>query len=220
MKRWQIGYKRGRQHITSPDPLYDQKIDAIKEARRQAEAKPEQVVLLFGDETTIYRQPEVGLAYEQRGAGGRYQLLAERSYSRNSKHRIVGVLDAVKGRVLFAGGSKVGVKVLCQFLKQLRQAYEEGVRIVLVWDNWLVHKHPLVMAAAEASRIEMMFLPTYAPWTNPIEKLWRKLKQEIISMHRFSDRWADLKQEISRFLSGYDRPSPDLLRYVGLSLPD
>jgi hypothetical protein len=28
-----------------------------------------------------------------------------------------------------------------------------------------------------------------------------------------------LKQRIADFLGGYDRPSPELLRYVGLGLP-
>ena len=28
-------------------------------------------------------------------------------------------------------------------------------------------------------RIEPVWLPTYAPWLNPIEKLWRWLRQEV-----------------------------------------
>jgi transposase len=93
----------------------------------------------------------------------------------------------VLGRVLFTTGSKIGVKALCRFFKQVRQAYGEAVRLVWVWDNWPVHFHPEVVAAAAASRIELLYLPTYAPWTNPIEKLWRQLHEELLSMHRESD---------------------------------
>ena len=75
------------------------------------------------------------------------------------------------------------------------------------------------LAAAAAQRVELLWLPTYAPWTNPIEKLWLKLKQEVVVMHRYSARWPELKQRIADFLGGYDRPSPDLLRFVGLGLP-
>jgi len=28
--------------------------------------------------------------------------------------------------------------------------------------------------------IQIVQLPTYASWTNPIEKLWRKLKAEMV----------------------------------------
>jgi transposase len=58
-------------------------------------------------------------------------------------------------------------------------------------------------------------LPTYAPWTNPIEKLWRKLKQEAVCMHPLSEQWTLLKEQVHGFLKSYDRPASDLLRYVG-----
>lgn len=41
--------------------------------------------------------------------------------------------------------------------------------------------------------IELLMLPTYASWTNPIEKLWRKLKQEELHLHRFQDEWSGLR---------------------------
>jgi transposase len=58
-----------------------------------------------------------------------------------------------------------------------------------------------------------LYLPTYAPWTNPIEKLWRKLKEEILAMHRLSQHWDALKEQVHSFLKSYDREAPDLLRY-------
>jgi len=220
LKTWRIRRKRGRQHVTSPDPAYCQKLAAIEEASAQARAHPDKVVLLYSDETTIYRQPPVGLAYHEQGRGGKHQPCAQHSYARNTKHRVVAALDVVLGRILFAQGHKIGVQALCRFLEQVRTAYGETIRIVLVWDNWLIHTHPDVLQAAQRCHIELLFLPTYAPWTNPVEKLWRKLKEEVISMHRYSDRWPELKQRIHTFLCEYERPAPDLLRFVGLSLPN
>jgi putative transposase len=130
------------------------------------------------------------------------------------------VLDAVLGQVLFADGSKVGVATLGRFFAQVRRAYGAAMRLVLVWDNGPVHAHPEVLPAAREQRIELLFLPTYAPWTNPIEKLWRQLQEEVLLMHRYSDRWPELKERVRQFLRDYEQPSPDLLRYVGLALPD
>ena len=59
--------------------------------------------------------------------------------------------------------------------------------------------------------------PTYAPWLNPIEKVLRKLKQEILHLHRYSSRWKDLQEHVDAWLIQYDRPAPDLLYSVGLS---
>jgi putative transposase len=219
LRAWGVGRKRGRQHLTSPDPEYAAKLGAIEAAKALARAEPERVVLLYGDEATVYRQPVTGPVYHGRGRGGCHQPTAPARAGANTKHRIGAVLDVVVGRVLFVTGYCVGVEALCRLLELVRASYGAGVRIILVWDNWPVHYHERVLAAAAAQRIELLWLPTYAPWTNPIEKLWLKLKQEVVVMHRYSDQWSELKQRIADFLGGYDRPSPELLRYVGLGLP-
>jgi len=64
--------------------------------------------------------------------------------------------------------------------------------------------------------ITILNLPTYAQGLNPIEKLWRYLKQTLIHLHRFSDDWDTLKQPVADFFEQFRHGSPDLLRYVGL----
>jgi transposase len=220
LQRWRIRRKRGRAHVTSPDPAYREKLAAVEQAANAARQQPGTTVLLYSDEVTVYRQPPVGAAYAAQGSGGEHQARANRSHASNTKLRVVGVLDAVLGRVLFTTGSKIGVRALCRFFKRVRQAYGEAVRLVWVWDNWPVHFHPEVGAAAAAYRIELLSLPTYAPWTNPIEKLWRQLHEELLSMHPYSDQWDALKQRVKAFLQSYDRSAPDLLFSVGLPLPN
>ncbi len=67
--------------------------------------------------------------------------------------------------------------------------------------------------------IKILQLPTYASWANPIEKLWRWVRQTVIHLHRLSDDWSTLKQRIWDFILPFKRGSDELLRYVGL-LPD
>jgi hypothetical protein len=67
--------------------------------------------------------------------------------------------------------------------------------------------------------IKILQLPTYASWANPIEKLWRWVRQSIIHLHRLSDDWSELKQRIRDFILSFRKGSNELLRYVGL-LPD
>lgn len=111
-------------------------------------------------------------------------------------------------------------------------------------DNWPVHFHPDVLAAlqpqsfkwplhvppnwptepsSKARRlnlpIQLLQLPTYASWTNPIEKLWRWLKQEVLHLHRYADRWSELQNKVSEFLERFSEGSQELLRYVGLEGP-
>ena len=51
--------------------------------------------------------------------------------------------------------------------------------------------------------IEILQLPTYAPWTNPIEKLWRWVRQSVLHLHRLSDDWETLKNKVIAFMTQF-----------------
>ena len=87
----------------------------------------------------------------------------------------------------------------------------------MIQDNWNIHTHPDVLEALAAyPRIKPVWLPTYAPWLNPIEKLWRWLRQDVLKMHRWVEDWPRVKQRVHDFLDQFAHGSSDLLRYVGL----
>jgi DDE superfamily endonuclease len=65
--------------------------------------------------------------------------------------------------------------------------------------------------------IQIVQLPTYASWCNPIEKLWRWLKQDLIHLHRSAHDLDQLRGQIRTFLDAFATGSQELLHYVGLS---
>jgi hypothetical protein len=70
---------------------------------------------------------------------------------------------------------------------------------------------------SELLPIQIVPLPTYAPWTDPVEKLWRKLRQEFLHLHRKADEWEELKCGVKGYLDRFRAGSRELLRYVGLT---
>jgi transposase len=197
-------------------------------------------VLLYGDEVTYYRQPSLGYGY---APAGRAEPRAARSLKSDSTTRVVGALDAATGRVTVRQQARIGVPALIRFFRDLVAAYP-GRRIFLVLDNWPVHYHPDVLAALEpqtspfpflrprswsdqpsprAKRlhlpIQLVPLPTYSPWLNPIEKLWRWLKQDVLHLHRSADDVPALRSLVLDFLARFRQGSRRLLRYVGLQKP-
>jgi len=240
LKRLHISYKRGRDYVHSPDPDYEQKCKLIKQVQERCQADPERFVLLYQDELTYYRQPTLACAYE---AAGHQQPLAQRSHRSNTAHRIVAAMNGVTGQVTYRQRSHTDTKCLSGFWYDLRQAYADAEIIYVVLDNWPVHFHPDVLAPLQAQDlpwspklpanwpkepcakvthdnlpIQLVCLPTYASWLNPIEKLWRWLKQDILHLHRLSDDWPALNQEVAQFLNKFGQGSPELLRYTGLLL--
>ena len=105
---------------------------------------------------------------------------------------------------------------LIRYYQALEAVYPEAEVIFVVQDNWPVHFHDDILAALVGTKIVLVPLPTYAPWTNPTEKMWRKLYQEVLHLHDFTDRWSELKTEVGDFLDQFADGSTELLRYVGL----
>jgi DDE superfamily endonuclease len=233
-----LRWKRARDHIRSPDPDYRLKRDYLAALGRLVAADPAHAVLLYLDEVTYYRQPTLGYAYAPAGSVHPH---AERSTRSNTATRVIGALDAHTGRVVADQRSRIGVPARRRFYRALVDAYP-GRRIYLVLDNWPVHFHPDVLAALEPQAspfpfprppswpappghdphgpglpIQLVPLPTYASWLNPIEKLWRLLKQDVLHLHRLADHLDRLRDRVLAFLHRFDDSSDDLLRYVGLS---
>ena len=71
-------------------------------------------------------------------------------------------------------------------------------------------------ALAQWPQVEPVWLPTYAPWLNPIEKLWRWLKRDVLKMHRLAEDWRAVRDRVQQFLDQFAHGSQRLLEYVGL----
>lgn len=213
LRRLRISYKRGRRYVHSPDPEYDEKLALLQTIQELVAAEPKRFVLLYEDELTYYRRPTVAQGYAVRGSD---EPRARQGLRANLYQRIAASLDVSSGR-LFAWQRKHFDRwTLIRYYQALEAAYPEAELIFVAQDNWPVHFHDDVLAALVGSRIILVPLPTYAPWTNPIEKVWRKLYQEVLHLHDFADCWDELKAEVDDWLDQFADRSTELLRYVGL----
>lgn len=176
---------------------------------------------------------------------GGTQPLAERSYQSDTITRIVASLDHLSGRVVYLRASRTGINQMVEFYCKLRHSYPDAERIYVVQDNWPVHVHPDVLVALEPQTtrwsraipptwpltpsaaavrkwgdlhlpIQAVPLPTYASWLNPIEKLWRWLRQQVLHLHRWAEDLPTLRGAIDGFLDRFASGSDSLLTYVGL----
>lgn len=241
LERIGIRYKQGREYLRSPDRHYEDKLSLIQLCGMRAFYAPQQYVFLYGDQMTFFRQPSVARAYE---VVGHRQPLARRAYSINTRSRLMGAMNAFSGQLTYEQRSRTNVPALVSFMQRLIATYPDAEMIYVVLDNWPVHYHPNLIAHLQSQQfpwppklprrwpteptvhpkhepwpIQLLFLPTYASWSNPIEKLWRWLKQSVIHMHRLANDWPKLKQRVNEFLDQFQEPSDELLKYVGL-LPD
>ena len=213
LKKLGFSYKKALRFIQSPDPEYRYKWEAILRAYQEAVSNPKEVIFLFQDEFTYYRRAKLQKTLQRRGSKQDRHLDTPGA---NRKARITAALNALTGQLHFIQRSKIGVKELVRFYGELREAYPEGKRIYLVEDNWPIHKHPEVERAAKKEGLRVLYLPTYASWLNPIEKVWHWVYQDVLYNHPYSKDFKGLKKEVSKFLEQFKGGSVNLLNYVGL----
>jgi len=63
-----------------------------------------------------------------------------------------------------------------EFNKLFPNCLESEKRIIIIIDNFSVHKTYLSRIACKILNIKLIYLPKYSPFLNPIEQLWRTIK--------------------------------------------
>lgn len=209
-----IQLRQGRPRLFSPDPEYAEKEAYILECLRLTATHPDEYVLLFLDEMGFFRWADPAPDWM---SATPLPARTVQSADNNRQWRIVGVLNALSGQVNYLDNYIVGRKVLQQLYPLIVQAYPTAERIFVVEDNWSIHTHDDVLSVVKQfPQVELVWLPTYAHWLNPIEKLWRWLRQTVLHLHPYATDFQLLLGHVRAFLDQFANGSLDLLRYVGL----
>ncbi len=215
LQRCRLRLRMARLQQYSPDPDYLPKVAHLERCLRAAAREPGAVALVFVDEMGYYRWPEAAPDW-MLGAPAA-PTLARCAGPTNRQQRLIGALNALTGQVHYLDNYLVGRRQVAAFYQQLDQTYAGVERVYLVQDNWSIHHHDDVQAVLAAlPRLEPVWLPTYAPWLNPIEKLWRWLRQDVLKLHHLTDDWRTLRARVNAFFDQFASGSQALLRYTGL----
>ena len=88
--------------------------------------------------------------------------------------------------------------------------------IYVAWDNSNTHEDNEVEAVVRAAcgRLILLYLPTYAPWLNPIEMLWRHFRREVTHCELYVSMKA-LLQAARDFFDRYNRTPQCVLSIIG-----
>lgn len=74
----------------------------------------------------------------------------------------------------------------------LQEKLANEKRIVLIADNYVVHRATLVKEACEILNIKIVLLPTNSPHLNPIEQVWKSIKKYL--SHFYLDNLDQMKK--------------------------
>src|SRR5918997_2101391 len=103
-----------------------------------------------------------------------------RAASGRKRHNVLGALDAVTHRLIrVTNQGYINAESVCALLRSVAGA-AVGMPITLVLDNARYQKCAVVQALAESLGIELLYLPSYSPNLNLIERLWRVVGKQAL----------------------------------------
>ncbi|WP_339172517.1 IS630 family transposase [Anoxybacillus sp. FSL W8-1294] len=141
------------------------------------------------------------------------------SYGHHDHVSIFGAVGVQQGDVVFHRASSANAETFLDFLRRLKEKYADRF-IVLVLDNVRIHHAKMVQAfldGGEGAAFHFIFLPPYSPQLNPIERLWKWLKDEVIANVFHKDQ-NDITQSITRFKQYVLQHPDEVLRRMGCAV--
>jgi transposase len=132
-----------------------------------------------------------------------------RTPSGRQRFNVLGALNAVTHQLVTVTNTTYITSV--QVGELLRQLAKDATKpITLVLDNARYQRCQYVMALAEELGIELLFLPSYSPNLNLIERLWKLVKKECL-YSRYHQDFQQFQNTISDFLDNMrERNAPEL----------
>jgi transposase len=123
-----------------------------------------------------------------------------RSATGRKRYSVLGALDAVTHQVVrVCDEGYVTADTVCKLLRTLAAAGSR-VPITVVLDNARYQRCELVQALARQLGVHLLFLPSYSPNLNLIERLWRFVRKQSLNSTWF-DSFEQFKAAIDDCLN-------------------
>jgi len=114
----------------------------------------------------------------------------------------IGAVDYHTGETVVLIRRRKRRREIAELLEALLEKHPTGT-VYVAWDNSNTHEDDEVEAVLRgaAGRLVLLYLPTYSPWLNPIEMLWRHFRREVTHCELF----ANVKALIAAAREFFDR---------------
>ncbi len=124
-----------------------------------------------------------------------------RAASGRKRHNVLGAFDAVAHRLIrVTNDGYINAESVCSLLRAVAGS-AVGLPITLVLDNARYQKCAIVQELAATLKIDLLYLPSYSPNLNLIERLWRFVRVESLNS-TYHEKFEDFRAAIDGCLDG------------------
>lgn len=198
MRHWlhELGWewKRAKVAAKDDDPQRVEKLARIRLAYEQLRAG---VTLFFADELDISLLPKVG--YQWMPKGEQVEVMTPGT---NEKRYLAGALNLTTGTITHCVWYRKQTGLFLDLLETLDRTHPAPLftHLTVVADNAKLHHAQKVQQwLAAHPRFELLYLPTYCPRANPIERAFGDVHDKCTRNHIRKRMWhlvQDVKQHL------------------------
>jgi len=188
-------WKRAKLKAKDDDPERARKLARIRAVIEHL--RPEEA-FFWVDELDIHLLAKVGYQWMEKGT-----QLEVPTPGKNEKQFLAAALDYRTGRIHYVVGKSKNNVLFRQLLGALEGVCGPEIkRVLIVADNYKIHKAKAVESwLSQHPRFEILWLPSYCPKANPIERAFGDVHDKCTRNHRRKRlRWLiwDVKQHLVR----------------------
>src|SRR5271168_3572964 len=130
-----------------------------------------------------------------------FARIVVRAASGRQRFNVLGAWNAVtRELVAVTNTTVVNTETMCELLRKIAALALTGP-ITLVLDNARYQRNAVVQALASQLGITLLFLPSYSPNLNLIERLWKFIKRRAL-YGRYHPRFAEFQAAINEVIDG------------------
>ena len=124
-----------------------------------------------------------------------------RAASGRQRFNVLGAWDAMTRQLIAVTNTTVvNTETMCELLRKIAASGLSGP-ITLVLDNARYQRNAVVEALAKELGITLLFLPSYSPNLNLIERLWKFIKRRAL-YGRYHPTFAEFQAAIEEVIDG------------------
>jgi len=171
------------------------------------EQRERNAYVLFGDECSFAQWGSLTRTWAPIGQS---PVVETRGTRKN--YKVFGAIDYSTGRLFSQGvDGKLNGETYVEFLKKILR--ETRKHIILIQDGAPYHKSKIVkeFIASRSDRLTVYTLPSYSPDYNPIEKLWKKIKEGYTHLHYF-DTYESLVNQVEHALDAASKKAKEFIK--------
>lgn len=110
-----------------------------------------------------------------------------------------GMLDIISHKILAKEDKTLNAESTIDFFRKIEESYPTKKTVHIFCDNARYYKNKDVKNYLRKSRLKLHFLPAYSPNLNPIERLWKWMKERVI-YNTYYQHFDDFRNAIFGFL--------------------